>query len=110
MEKLTYIIDIDGTICTNTDGDYKNCIPFNERIKVINELYDEGNTVIYHTARGMGSTNGNQLLATKKYYDYTLKQLKEWGCRFHHLYLGKPKGDIYIDDKSISDNQFFDIK
>ena len=35
------------------------------------------------------------------------KQLCEWGCMFNDLYLGKPSGDIYIDDKGVSDHEFF---
>ena len=107
MEKLTYIIDIDGTICTDSDGKYDNCRPFYERISYINKLFEEGNTIIYCTARGMGSSNGDQKKAIEKYFDYTQKQLKNWGCLYHRLYLGKPNGDIYIDDKAKNAKSFF---
>ena len=33
------------------------------------------------------------------FYDFTRMQLFEWGVKFHDLFLGKPAGDIYIDDK-----------
>lgn len=107
MGKLTYIVDIDGTICNFTDGDYDRCIPFADRIKKLNSLHDQGNIIIYATARGMGSSDGDQVKANEKYYQYTLKQLEVWGCKFDRLYLGKPKGDIYIDDKAILDVEFF---
>ena len=35
-----YAFDIDGTICSNTYGNYQNAIPFENRIMVINNLYD----------------------------------------------------------------------
>ena len=50
-----YCVDIDGTICTPTVGrDYHKAEPWKERIKVLNKLYDEGNYIIYFTARAMG--------------------------------------------------------
>ena len=47
---MRYCIDIDGTICT--PGDCKSCqyegaTPKKKRIEVINNLYDEGNYIIY---------------------------------------------------------------
>jgi len=104
---MIYVIDIDGTICNDSDGNYKQCSPFESRIVKINELYDQGNTIIYQTARGMDSCNGDQVRAYKKYYHYTYNQLLEWNCKFHELFLGKPKADYYIDDKMVAINDFF---
>lgn len=104
---MIYVFDIDGTICTNTNGNYEKSIPFIERIETINRLYDEGNHIIMFTARGMGSNNNNQLLAINKYYSFTETQLKSWNLKFHELILGKPAADLYIDDKGAHDEQFF---
>ena len=41
----TYVFDIDGTICTNTNGNYEEAKPFKERIQFINSLVDEGNKI-----------------------------------------------------------------
>ena len=49
---MIYYVDIDGTICTSTEGDYEKAEPFMKNIKKINKLYDEGNEVVYWTARG----------------------------------------------------------
>ena len=55
-----YCIDIDGTICTPTVGrDYHKAEPWQDRIKVLNKLYDEGNYIIYFTARAMGRFSGH---------------------------------------------------
>ena len=48
----TYCFDLDGTLCTNTEGDYDSAEPFPERIKKVNELYQEGNQILIFTARG----------------------------------------------------------
>lgn len=102
----TFVIDIDGTICDN-DGDYENSIPKLDRIAKINVLYDKGHIIKYFTARGMGRYKDNRSLAQKKFYELTYKQLMTWGCKFHELILGKPSGDIYIDDKGMNANEFF---
>jgi len=104
---MTYVFDIDGTICTLTNGVYESAIPYVERIRKINKLYNEGNTITIYTARGMGRTNNCRITAEKLFLDLTRKQLKDWGVKHHHLYMGKPSGDIYIDDKGEKDEDFF---
>ena len=49
----------------------------------------------------MGRNNDKITLAKKAGYDFTLKQIKSWGLKFHKLILGKPSYDIIIDDKSV---------
>ena len=102
-----YCFDIDGTICNNTWGKYEEAVPIEQRITLVNRLYDEKNYIIYFTARGMGTCNGDLLEANKMWYNFTLEQLKTWGCKFHELQLGKPNADFFIDDKGISDKDFF---
>ena len=104
---MKYVFDIDGTICTNASPDYGKAEPYKERIFKINELYDEGHTIIFHTARGMGRHNNNSPLAVLDFYKLTEGQLEEWNVKYHHLFLGKPSGDIYVDDKGIKDEEFF---
>jgi hypothetical protein len=84
-------VDIDGTICSNTDGKYRKAVPNYEAIKYINILYDFGNEIIYWTSRG--STTGID------WKDLTEKQLKKWKCKYHKLEMGKPFYDLLIDDK-----------
>ena len=103
----TYVFDIDGTICTLSGPDYSNASPLTSRIDYINSLYDKGHTIIFQSARGMGRFDNNRSLAIEKFYEFTIAQLKQWGAKHHGLFLGKPAGDFYIDDKGISDENFF---
>ena len=106
---MIYVFDIDGTICEKTKYfDYGGCKPFLKRIAKVNQLYDEGNTIVYQTARGMGRTNNSTELTYRLFYQFTKNQLEEWGVKYHSLFLGKPAGDIYIDDKGIKDEDFFE--
>ena len=47
---MTYVFDIDGTICTNSHGEYEKAKPIYDRISKVNQLYDLGNTIIFQTA------------------------------------------------------------
>ena len=104
---MKYVFDIDGTICTNTDGEYQKAKPYPDRIKKINKLYDTGNIIIFLTARGMGRSNNGIVYSIATFKEFTKSQLEEWGVKYHDLFLGKPSGDIYIDDKGVSDESFF---
>ena len=104
---MTYVFDLDNTLCIINDSDYLRCVPISDRIKKVNKLYEDGNTIIIYTARGMGSSNNNQIQAINKYYSITEFQLKNWNVKYTYLMLGKPAADFYIDDKGINDNDFF---
>ena len=94
-------VDIDETICRRESSidfgvthDYTKAKPIKENIEKINKLYDEGNTIVYWTARG-----------SRKQIDWTeltTKQLNEWGAKYHELKVNKPVYDVFIEDKSLT--------
>ena len=108
-----YCVDIDGTICSPTVGrDYHKAEPWQDRIKVLNKLYDEGNYIIYFTARAMGrfSDQPHSIAAQKAkevLFDLTKQQLDDWGVKYNELIMGKPHADFFIDDKGVKDEDFF---
>lgn len=102
MQKRTYCFDLDGTLCSNTDGDYAAAEPLEERIRVVQRLYQEGHEIVIHTARGFKTGID--------WTDLTKKQLLDWAVPHHLLVMGKPFADIYIDDKGQSDLDFFSSK
>ncbi len=99
MDIKVYCFDIDGTICTNTDGAYEEAQPYSERIEKLNQLYDAGNEIIIFTARG-SKTGINWAELTKK-------QLELWGVKYHELIFGKPYADVFIDDRAVNDKDWF---
>ena len=93
-------VDIDETICKlPKTRDYSLATPMTSRIERVNKLYDEGNTIIYWTARGTGSGID--------WREITERQFKDWGVKYHDLKFGKPIYDLFIDDKNINSDRFF---
>lgn len=82
-------------------------MPLKKRIARVNELFDQGNHIVIFTARGMDSTDNDPVLAKLKWEKFTQDQLQTWGVKYHKLFLGKPAGNIYVDDRGISDLDFF---
>jgi len=102
MAKMKVIcFDLDGVICTQTEGDYETAVTNKKAIELINKLYGEGNTIIIHTSRFMGRNNNDITETYKEGYDFTLKQLRSWNVKFHKLVMGKPRCDVFIDDRSV---------
>ena len=97
---MKYIVDIDGTICSNTFGKYEEATPIPSRIKFFNDAYEKGHTVVYWTARG-GSSG-------KDWSQLTRQQLFDWNVKYTELLFNKPSYDIWIDDKAINVERFFD--
>ena len=108
---MIYCFDLDGTLCTlevdsMTEGSgkdkfqYMNAKPIQDRINIVNRLYDEGNTIIIETARGT--------VSGIDWYNSTKQQLENWGVKFHTLRTGvKHAADIYVDDKGMQGDTFF---
>jgi len=101
---MVIYIDIDETICitpgdAHTARNYANAKPLLKNIEKCNKLYEDGNTIVYWTARGC--TTGID------WFNTTEKQLKEWNVKYHDLKLNKPFYDLFIDDKAINSEEFF---
>lgn len=91
---MIYCFDIDGTLCTNTEGEYSEAEAFPEIIARVNDLFAEGHRILLYTARG--ATTGID------WREVTERQLKEWNVCYHELFMGKPTADLYVDDKAIN--------
>lgn len=90
---MKYVVDIDGTICTQAKN-YAEAMPLFNRIERINQLYDEGHTIVYFTARG--TETGID------WREITERQFKMWGVKYHDLIFGKPAADYYLDDRMLN--------
>ena len=97
---MTIYVDIDETICISPeDRDYSKAEPILDNIAKVNRLYEQGNTIVYWTARGTGSG--------MDWRNLTKQQFARWGVKYHRLKFGKPIYDLFVDDKNINSNVFF---
>ena len=98
----TYCFDLDGTLCITDGSNYERSVPIQERIDLVNRLYDMGHQIYIDSARG-ARTGINWTL-------FTRKQLMEWNLNFHKVRTGvKYSADLYIDDKGIDDISWFKL-
>jgi len=88
---MQIIIDMDGTICTEM-RQFSRCLadPKKGAVETINKLYEAGNTIIIYSSR------------TWVEYEMTVDWLKKYGVKYHQLLMGKPIGDVWIDDRAIT--------
>ena len=96
-------VDLDETLCYyENERLYPLAKPLIKNICKINKLFDEEHQIYIWTARGS---------ETKiDYFELTKTQLSQWNIKYHHLIMGKPSYDIYIDDKSINSIYEFNDK
>jgi len=87
---MQIIIDLDGTICTEEKMFSRSLAqPIHDAIESVNNLYDQGNIIIIYTARNWIE------------YEMTAHWLQTNGVKYHQLVMGKPQGDVWIDDRAI---------
>ena len=93
-----YQFDVDGTICNlTTNHEYYKAKPYPEMVAKINKLYDQGHIIKIATARGQASG--------KEFHDLTVKQLEEWGVKYHSLHK-KEAAHFYVDDRGMTPGEF----
>ena len=109
-----YVIDIDGTLTEPHNGTPWIAKPREDRIAIVNEMYDAGDTIYLQTARGFlhackihEDPLQIQIEQDKHARERTEEQLKSWGVKYTKLFFGKPRAKLYVDDRGIKDGKFF---
>lgn len=88
---MQIIIDMDGTICEEK-RQFSRCLaaPKDGAVAAINGLYESGHTIIIYSSR------------TWIEYEMTVDWLARHGVKYHQLVMGKPVGDVWIDDRAVT--------
>lgn len=102
----TIVCDIDDTLSISTTHDWQNAEPMWQTINKLNKLYDQGWTIILMTARGQISCNGDFERADEKYREGMEAWLSRHGVKYHMLSFEKYLAAYYVDDKSMTPEQF----
>jgi CMP-N,N'-diacetyllegionaminic acid synthase len=99
---LRLVCDLDGVVFSRVvDGDYSSALPITPMVNTLLRLLDDGLTIVFHSARG--SSTGID------WYPITRSHLDELGFSICPLFLGKPNGDFYLDDRSITLEQLLSL-
>ncbi|WP_394261568.1 HAD-IIIC family phosphatase [Moraxella boevrei] len=110
MKRL--IFDLDDTICTTKNGDYKNSIPNNDLIKKMQEYHKQGFEIVISTSRNMRSYEGNLGKINKNTLPIIIEWLDKHDVPYDEIYMAKPwcgfEG-FYIDDKAIRPHEFVNL-
>lgn len=109
--QLTFILDIDGTLCPvkAADEEYSSLIPYAEIVKKIQEYHSYGTKIVLFTSRNMNSYQGNIGKINKFTAPLLLEWLKKWNIPYDEIYYGKPwpgHYGFYVDDRAIRPSEF----
>lgn len=104
----TLVFDLDDTISFTTDRDFANAKPNLELISKINDLSKQGWKIIICTARGSLSCE-NRIEAEKKYRSEIENWLEKYSVSYDELSFQKHLAQYYVDDKSITPDEFLKL-
>lgn len=102
------VFDLDDTICVHKNRDYPNAKPITAVIEKMHKMKNDGWEIVVYTARGQVSCKGNIELIEKKNRTVVEEWLKKNDVPCDELIFGKPLGDLYIDDKGMSLEDFLE--
>ncbi len=111
FEGLTFILDIDGTICPikHKEERYEELVPYVEMVSKIQEYKKNGAKIVLFTSRNMNSYNGNIGLINANTAKVLLQWLEKWNIPYDEIIYGKPwpgHFGFYVDDRAVRPNEF----
>lgn len=112
MEKqLTFVFDIDGTICPikKADEKYEDLIPYEVIVQKIRAYKESGARIVLFTARNMNTYQGNIGKINAVTATILLKWLEKWDIPYDELVYGKPwpgHFGFYVDDRTVRPIEF----
>ena len=96
---------VENIISINIHPDGKSYFKFHSRGDSL-DIFDNDFT---HPTKTLYNRPQKELKeeGSNNWFQTTLKQLNDWGCKFTELRMGKPAYDLFIDDKNINSEVFF---
>lgn len=109
--RLTFVFDIDGTICPikKKEEKYEDLIPFTDIVNKIREYHNAGAKIILYTSRNMNTYNGNIGLINANTSKVLFAWLDKWNIPYDEIVFGKVwpgHNGFYVDDRTIRPNEF----
>lgn len=113
-KQLTFVMDIDGTICPikKKDQEYADLVPFPEIVEKMREYKEQGAKIVLYSSRNMNSYGGNLGLINVHTAPVLIKWLEKWKIPYDEIYFGKPwpgHFGYYVDDRTIRPREFLKL-
>ena len=110
-EDLTFVFDVDGTLCPlkKKDERYEDLVPYPEMVAKIREYKEGGAKIVLLTSRNMNSFNGNIGLINANTAKILLEWLDKWEIPYDEIIYGKPwpgHHGFYVDDRTVRPSEF----
>lgn len=111
FDKLTFVIDVDGTLCPikKKNEKYEDLVPYADIIEKMREYKSEGAKIILYTSRNMNSYQGNIGLINANTAKIMLNWLEKWDIPYDEIIYGKPwpgHEGFYVDDRAVRPKEF----
>lgn len=111
FEKMTFIIDIDGTLCPikASDQNYEDLIPYQAMVDKIRYYKNNGARIVLFTSRNMNTYQGNLGLINANTAKIILAWLDQWEIPYDEIVYGKPwpgHAGFYVDDRAVRPDEF----
>jgi capsule biosynthesis phosphatase len=108
---LTFVFDIDGTICPvkKKTEEYIDLIPYQDIVDKMREYKEGGARIVLFTSRNMNSYQGNIGMINAHTAKVMLEWLEKWEIPYDEIIYGKPwpgHRGFYVDDRSIRPDEF----
>lgn len=107
MKRL--IMDLDDTICSTIDGDYKNSTPDLNVIQKMYEYRESGFTIAISTSRNMRTYSGDIGKINANTLPVIIEWLERYDVPYDEIIVAKPwcgMEGFYVDDKAIRPSEF----
>ena len=114
LEGMSFIFDIDGTICPikKKDEQYADLVPYPEMVGKIRDYKAQGAKIILFTSRNMNSYQGNIGMINANTAKIILAWLEKWEIPYDEIIYGKPwpgHRGFYVDDRTVRPDEFLKL-
>ncbi|MCH7309440.1 capsular biosynthesis protein [Acinetobacter sp. NIPH 1852] len=110
MKRL--VLDIDDTICTTLNGDYKNSVPNYDVIEKVKSYHQQGFEICFYTSRNVRTFQSNVGKINAHTLPIIIDWLNQYNIPYDEIYIGKPWcgfDGFYVDDKAIRPDEFVNL-
>ena len=109
--QLTFIMDVDGTICPikKKEEKYEDLVPYANVVEKMREYKAAGAKIVLFSSRNMKTYGGNLGLINANTAPLLLSWLKKWDIPYDEILFGKPwpgSNGFYVDDRTIRPDEF----